>query len=275
MTTRRRLDLWFGSLMLVLATLLLLRIPFGSSNFYSDIIDAKTMLVIGSVIRIISLFVAWFFIRRGARQFEEGNPARTSWRLLEYGLGGFFIAQLVLGGMNTFLADGAPYPSVADAIFVFSTILLVIGIASFNRVYSLVGIVSSNRTQSTLIAAVATIVLLIVNWKALAPIISADAPALETFVNCAYPVLDSVLAIASLVLLRTTLSFLGGHLWRVWLALLAGFLCLAAGDILYAYYSTMKMAALDPIMDVMFTWAYLLMARGAIDHFHLITGKDE
>lgn len=274
MTTRRRIDIIFAFVMLGLATLLLLRIPLGESAFYSQTLDYKRMLIIGSIIRICSLGAAWFFIRRGAQQFESGNPARKPWRLLEFGLLGYFVAQLLLGSMNTFLADGAPFPSVADALFILSTVILVVAVMSFAKVYSLVGYVAGHRNQAFAIAIVMSIVLIFINWKALSPVVQADVPIIETVVNCAYPILDSLLAIASLVLLRITVGFLGGYLWRVWLALLAGFICLAAGDILYAYVSTMEMTNLDPIMDVMFTWSYLLLARGAIDHCQLIASDD-
>jgi hypothetical protein len=273
MTTRLRLDLVFGGLMLTFAALVLLQIPFGDSSFYTKVYTGKTVVVVGSVLRILALGVAWWFVRRGAAQFESGNPARPAWSLLKWGLGGYFAAQVVLSGMNIFMTNGAPFPSVADAVFVISTLLLFLGVAAFVHAYSIVGYIGSGRNQTIIVGAIAAVVLFFVNWKALSPIIQADLPGLETAVNCAYPIFDSLLAIASIALLRVTVSFLGGGLWRVWLALLAGFLFMTAGDILYAYEFSLNMPFLNPITDWVFTWGYLLLARGAIDHYLLIGGE--
>jgi hypothetical protein len=53
-------------------------------------------------------------------------------------------------------------------------------------------------------------------------------------------------------------------MWEVWTLLLAGFFCMGVGDILFAYFSTLEMTHLDPLLDVMFTWSYMLLAFGAI-----------
>ena len=273
MTNPRRLDALFGALMLGFAALVLLQIPFSGSLFYTKIYAGKTVVVFGSIVRIAALAVAWWFVRRGVAQFEAGNPARPAWRFLEWGLGGYCIAQVALSGMNVFMADGAPFPSVADALFLISTLLLFLGVVGFVRAYSVVGYLASSRNQTIVVGVAAAVVLCIVNWKALAPIVQADLPAAETFFNCAYPIIDSLVAVASIALLRVTLSFLGGRLWRVWLALLMGFLFMAAGDIVYAYEFSLDMQNLNPVTDWLFTWGYLLLARGAIDNFQLTGGE--
>jgi hypothetical protein len=88
-------------------------------------------------------------------------------------------------------------------------------------------------------------------------------PVAEKALNVAYPISDLLLLIPVLMLFHMALMLRGGKLWRVWMALLVGFILLALGDILFAYFTTMEMGFLDPLLDVMFTCSYIFIAWGA------------
>jgi hypothetical protein len=63
----------------------------------------------------------------------------------------------------------------------------------------------------------------------------------------------------------------GGSLWKVWMALLLGFVFLAAGDILFAFFTTLGKSALDPLLDVAFAWSYILIARALVTQHGILS----
>jgi hypothetical protein len=50
--------------------------------------------------------------------------------------------------------------------------------------------------------------------------------------------------------------------WKIRAALLVGFLFLTAGDILFAYFTSIQTTALDPPIDLMFLVGYFFAACG-------------
>jgi len=261
-THSRRLDAVFAALMLAVAALFLPRLFVGDSSFFRRTLDERAVLVIGSLVKLACLFVAALWAGRIVPHFEPGNPARPAWRLMQLGFGCYFVAQLTLSSLNLTLAK-PPFPSPADALFLLATGLLIASLALAVRVY--VGEHPEGSPGLVLApACTALVVLAAFDYWLLRPIVHAEAPTPEIVANVAYPVFDSVLLVLAVTLLRITLHFRGGHIWRVWLTLLAGFVFLCVGDIAFAFLSTMGMSHLDPIMDVMFVWSYALLARGIL-----------
>ena len=86
----------------------------------------------------------------------------------------------------------------------------------------------------------------------------------------AYPIFDFVLLIPILVLLRIATGFRGGRIFSAWAALLAGIVCLCAGDILYAYFAVMGQQGLDPLVDATYVLAYLFVVNGLLEHRALL-----
>jgi hypothetical protein len=99
----------------------------------------------------------------------------------------------------------------------------------------------------------------------------APAPALEKFLNVLYPMMDFLLLIPTALLIRITLRFRGGEVWKVWLALLAGFVFLSFGDILFSYLQALGHQKLDPLVDAMYILAYGLLAKGLLYQRELLS----
>jgi hypothetical protein len=59
-------------------------------------------------------------------------------------------------------------------------------------------------------------------------------------------------------------------LWRVWALLLLGFCFIAAGDILFAYLTTLGLDALDPLLHLVFVCAYVLIAWGVFEQRRIV-----
>ena len=105
------------------------------------------------------------------------------------------------------------------------------------------------------------------------PVLASEAPFAEQVLNIAYPVLDCLLLIPAVLLLKMALSMRGGTLWKVWMALLLGFVFLAVGDILFAFFTTLGKTGLDPLLDVAFAWSYILIARAVVTQHGILASS--
>jgi len=82
--------------------------------------------------------------------------------------------------------------------------------------------------------------------------------------NVLYPILDFVLLIPTVLLIRISLRFRGGAVWKVWATLLGGFLFLCAADILFAYFSQLDRTELVDLVDVTYLLSYGFFALGVL-----------
>ena len=82
--------------------------------------------------------------------------------------------------------------------------------------------------------------------------------------------LDFVALVPALVLVRVTIAFRGGGVWRVWAALLLGWILMAAGDVLFAYLSTAELPKLVPFVDLTLLLGYLFAALGTMLQVELL-----
>jgi hypothetical protein len=231
---------------------------------YRDILSELVLLRLGAVAKILFLGVATVSSHRIASAFEAGNPARRAWRLLGIGLVGFLLGQGYLAFYQFVLGRSSPYPSPADLGFVAGYPFLLAAFWSFIHAYRESGFPVGSAREHLVIALAAAAVFLGVGAITLRPALSAAAPPLEKALNAGYPAFDFLILIPVLILLRITLAFRGGRVAAIWAALLAGFVFMCAGDILYAYFSTLGQAWLEPLLDALYMLAYLLMAQATL-----------
>jgi hypothetical protein len=180
-------------------------------------------------------------------------------------------AQLVLCWYQLVLRERSPYPSLADPFFVAGMLLLAAALFGFLRVYTRSELPLTSRREVLTLCALAIPLLVALGWALLRPVLASPAPRLEQALNVAYPILDCLLLVPTLVLARITARLRGGAVHRVWTLLLAGFLCTAAGDVLFAYFSTLGMERLDPLIDLLFAASYGLWAWGAGRQLEIVT----
>jgi hypothetical protein len=83
-------------------------------------------------------------------------------------------------------------------------------------------------------------------------------------------VLDLALLLPIALLLRAALRLRGGHLGRIWAALLTGILAMVAGDVGFGYLSTLGFAQLEPLVDVAYIVAYGSLALGSLAQRNLL-----
>jgi hypothetical protein len=241
------------------------------SALYREALTPRVMLSLGGALKLAFLFLAAVFASRCSASFERGNPVRRAWLLLSVGLWAYVAAQSVLAYYQLVLNVPTPFPSIADLFFVPATLLVAVSLFSFVSVYERVGFrVAEARQLRTVLAFVAA--LLVVFFLVVArPVIASKAPIAERALNVLYPVLDCLLLVPAILLLRMAIDMRGGRLVEVWMALLLGLLFLAAGDILFAFFTTLGKSALDPLLDLMFAWSYVLIARAAATQYGILS----
>jgi hypothetical protein len=228
---------------------------------------------IGATFKLGFLILAALFATLSSSSFENSNPVRRAWLLMASGLWMYGVAQSVLAFYQLVLDTRVPFPSVADALFVPATALLVCSLFSFVSVYKEVGFEIARRGDVSVVIACAAALLagfLVVVGR---PVLSSGAPVTERILNLVYPILDCFLLVPVVLLLRMAMGMRGGSLWKVWTALLAGFLLLAAGDILFAFFTTLGKTGLEPLLDLAFALSYVLIAKAAVTQYGILTAR--
>ncbi len=224
------------------------------------------LLMAASWTKLVCLAAATMFAWRCVGFLDRENPARSPWLILSTALAAFTLGQGTLTYYQTFRGV-SPFPSIADVWFMLSYPLLIIALISFTIAYAKSGFAMEGMT---VLAAVLTIIVCAAAWPLLRPIALTPAPPLATALNLAYPALDLLLLVPTIVLLRLTSRFRGGAVWRLWAALLAGFIFIALGDLAFAYFSTLGQTRLDPIIHALYVVAYASLAAGVHVQYELL-----
>jgi hypothetical protein len=235
-------------------------------------LGATGLLRLGALAKLACLAVAVVFAARSASRLERDNPARSPWLGLAVGLAAFLGGQLVLGFYQMVLGIATPFPSPADVFFGLGYPLLFAALVGFVRVYRASGYPIGSGAEQATVAVGAVVGFALLGYLALTPILTSSAPLLERVLNAGYPVLDLVLMVPTLMLLRMAWRFAGGQVADVWSAVLMGFVAMAAADVAYAWFSTLKIERLDPVVDALFLLSYLSLARGTMRQFRLLAG---
>lgn len=228
---------------------------------YRDWLGVVTLMRLGAVTKLFFLATATFLSHRIASSLEADNPARRAWRLLGVGLVGFLAGQSFLGFYQIVLGRFSPFPSLGDVGFMLGYPFLLAAFWSFVHAYRASGLPVGTAREHLVLAIVAGVGFVGLAAITLRPALLASAPPLEKFLNAAYPAFDCLILIPLLILLRITLPFRGGKVWTIWAALLGGFASMCAGDILYAYFSSLGKTWLESPLDALYILAYVLVAR--------------
>lgn len=222
----------------------------------------RGLTAVACVFKLAFQLAATVFAWANASRFEEGNPSRPAWRFLSLGCLAVFLGQLWYAPIQLSL-QRTTFPSPADASFVLSYPLLLLALLGFLRAFRQAGLVVPSG-QLGLLAAGTVAVLAVLGYSLLKPLVQAPTEGLAHFLNVFYPAADLVLLIPTVVLLRLSVALRGGHVWPVYLALLMGMVCSAAGDAAFAYSSNYGLNHLDPIFNAMFLAAYALLAQSSL-----------
>jgi hypothetical protein len=270
-TQDRRSDLLFLVAASLPAAVFLARPWLGGTAVYTVALTPRRLLWLGSLTKLALLATSVVFAFRSAGRFERESPIRSAWILLTIGLTGNLLGQLGLAPYQLLLGRPTPFPSVADVFFLLAYPFITLALVAFVNAYDKAGFPLGGVADRWLTALLVVGLCLSVGSVVLTPIAQAQAPLVEKALNLAYPILDFILLVPTVLLLRITLRLRGGRVGKVWLMFSLGFVLLSLADVFFAYLSGLGAAHLDPIVDALYIAAYGFLARGAVCQHHLVS----
>jgi hypothetical protein len=250
----------------LLAGLLLPELLWPDAPLFRSVLTADVMHPATAILKLALQLSAAYAAFACAGRFAAKDRTRRSWRWLGVGMLLMAGGQLVLAWWQLARQSAAPFPSLADALFVPATIVLATGLADFASAHARSGFSVGGRALAWRTAGIATVLLVLILLAPVHAVLDTSAPPLTRTIAVAYPLLDLLLLVPTIVVLRQTAHLRGGKLWRAWLTVLAGVIALAVGDLAFAYFSTLGLVALDPLLDFAFASGYLLVGWGARIH---------
>ncbi|MCU0241924.1 MAG: hypothetical protein MUF51_05825 [Vicinamibacteria bacterium] len=222
-----------------------------------------TLVAVAAFVKIFLFLSGAFYAANSAQRFEPGNPIRPAWWLLALGLLASCLGQAYLAYYQVVLRDQAPFPSPADVFYFTSYPLFIAALICFMRAYAQAGFplgtMSSRFMTSGIVIALSTLA----GYFIFTPIMRTEDTLLARSLNIAYPALDFLLLIPTVLLVRATLPMHQGQAGRIWLALLGGFFFMCLGDIAFAFNSSLKWSHLDPIVHATYLLSYGFLAFAA------------
>jgi diguanylate cyclase len=195
------------------------------------------------------------------RRLDPDNPARTPWLLISAGFAAFAAGESV-DAYYELVGRNRPFPSALDAVFLAAYVLIGLAFVCFVRTYlrsELAGDAGRHRTPTLVFGAVLAAAGVAIGYL----LLSGAGPLPERLVSTAYPVLDLLALVPAFLLMRITLEFRGGALWRVWAAILAGFALTCAADFVFAYFTVRGIEGQDVLMEALYLFAYAAFLRGS------------
>ena len=254
--TRSRLTLPLLGLMALVAA------PFAVELAAPGTTPQRALLWIGGPGKLLLLVAAAVLAWRNTAAFERGTWARSGWLLLFAGLALYSLGQAWLVINQLTQNQAIFFPSPSDVLFLLAYPAFIAALVAFLKAYGESGFPLGDRTARRALMGVTAVFSAILGMAVLRPVILSGAPDVEKALNAAYTVLDLALLVPTVLLLRITLRFPGGAVWRIWMAILGGFVAICVGDILFAYLTAMEMAGLDPLIDLAYVLGYGGLALG-------------
>jgi hypothetical protein len=266
-----RTTLAFAVVLGAAAVILVSRSSWPGAAVFSGLLNETALLWVSALGKVPFLLLGTVYAWRNARRFEAGNPARLGWLLLFGGLLSFALAQSSLCFYELFLGVAVPFPSVGDIFFLIGYPLLTSSLFAFLRSYAAAGFPVGSVGERWALAAGTLVVCALIGIPVLRPIVVSPAPAMEKFLNLAYPILDFVLLVPTVLLLRITFRFRGGAVWKTWLALLGGIVFNFGGDTLFAYLQALGETRFHYLVDILYILAFGWIARGVLYQHEMLS----
>ena len=260
----RRLVPALTVLLMALTAVLLARVAAPGAAVFERPLSPRVILGIGTFGKFLFLLVAAVASTRIVGKFELRTLSRTAWSLLSTGLIALCLGQACFVFYQFVQNVEVPFPSLADVFFMVSYPLLITALVMFLRAYSASGFPVGPASERVWLAAAVAAVCLVVGYPILMPLVREPGEPLGTLLNLLYPSLDFLLLIPAALLIRISLRFRGGAVWKVWATLLGGFVFLCAADTLFAYFSQFDRADLVDLVDATYLLSYGFLCLGVL-----------
>ena len=220
----------------------------------------------GLVISAIAAFLV-------AARHDPADRQKPAWIIMAVGLLLYCGGQSVIAYHQVILEIKLPFPSFGDPFVVIFEFLLIWSLFGFCNIFRKSGLPLGSSLafwSPTLISVVLFVVLI---PPLLAPVAVSDDPPTEVFLNIFYPVAGFLFLAASAVAMRVGFLFKGGRLRLVWVPLCLGFAAVMISDILFSFLTALDISWVEPLMDLLYLLAYLLIPSGILAQLSLMVEK--
>ncbi len=273
MKERARIDWALGIVGVLVTALFAGKLFVGEDSIlYGSILTPAVLLYAAALPKLAALLGGAVAAYTCARSFDEGSPSRRAWSLIAFWLGTWFVAQSMLGYYQLILVEAAPFPSAADALFMVGYPAMIIAVHIFIRTYVSTGMFGDTRDHAAA-AFIAAVPLFVAAILILTPALASGGEPLELALNVAYPALDLIAMVPTIVLLRITLKLRGGSLFWVWTLICAGLCFMVVGDLLFGYFELLGLGFLEPLLDLCYIASYAFIARGVYQQLLIVRGS--
>jgi hypothetical protein len=238
---------------------------------FAEVLTRRRVGPFASLAKLLPQVLGSLFAARCAQRHERSSAPRQAWSLVSAWLGWWFAGQAVLAAYQNICSRTPPVPSAGDLFFMIGYGFMIAALFKFVWTYRASGFAVGGTAEHVVIAIGACVVFGALAYSQLLPLAVAPTPIGERMVTVGYPVLDLVTLIPALVLLRITIRFRGGQVWRVWGALLAGIVFLTGGDVVFADMSPEYVEKVGPLTDLLFILGYAFCAHGTRLQYRLLS----
>lgn len=256
-----------GSAFAIIATLLIVA---GGITAFGPWHESPGATMFLAPTKVFGLIVAGIAALAVFRQHGEAGARRRPWALLGVGFLSMAGGQSVLAYHQLVLHIHAPFPSAGDPLFVAAAILIIWALTEFALLAFGSGLAFGTAARFWSPALLVALLFIASGYPVLGPVLHAEAPATETFLNLFYPVASFATLAPLAVMQRVGLRFRGGRLLYVWIPLTFGFGCVLVSDILFAYFTTFSMSWLAGALDFLYLSGYLLIPIGLFFQLDLL-----
>ncbi len=217
---------------------------------------------------ITSSLIATGYFARTWYSTSAKEQAKIVWGWLTIGMGLWAIAEGIWAYYELLAGIEVPYPSTADFFWLVGYVPIILAILAQYRIYQ----TSPTARQKFIIGGMTLVFSLVIGVVVLLPILLGFDPqrSLESIINLAYPLLDSILLILIVVIVFALEQGRFGLTWRL---IGLGLVATAVADLMFSYASWNEiydpggqLNAITLVIDTLFYISYLIMGLGAYSY---------
>ena len=230
--------------------------------------NSQTITIINDTAAVFCVLTATVFFVDVWLSTSSNDISKKIWGQLIVGMVAWTAAETIWAYYEVILGQEVPYPSVADAFWLFGYFMFYVGLVTQYRLFQ-----STNTRQQKITTAILVILFsLLVGILVIQPIVASfdSQKILESLLNIAYPLSDLVLLIFTLAII---FSLEQGRFAVTWRVIGLGLVFMSMGDLIFSYaswneiyYPDGRLNALTLLIDTLYYVGYLTLGLGAYSY---------
>ena len=254
--------MWFLIALILMANIVGYAFSPGGENV--SLLMANLFPNLCSLVAVVALFLLF-------NALKTLDETKAAWLLLMMGVSLYFLGEFTYGYYEIMATIKAPFPSLADGFRLAGYVFLYAGLVYLLLGFKRAGILFGSWKEFVCIGALLGILFCLLSLVLFIPIITSQTlSSIQKFLNLAYPLGDLMLIFLVLILLRVTTSLGEGAFSLPWKYMIAGFILMGTGDILFSYYTWLGKSNTATYLNLGRNAGYLLLAMSATSQRKII-----